>query len=117
MRLSFDVNDRKGLEIIILTALLTFQDASETYHTPPAEQPATPGGTSINPLARMLSAGRISSDVPPPPPPKPAPKSGLERIIEMHGLRGDAFNEVTVEEEGSFTDWAAFCDRLLQVGP
>ncbi|OBZ65263.1 hypothetical protein A0H81_14779 [Grifola frondosa] len=28
----FDIHDRKGLEIVILTALLTFQDSNDAYH-------------------------------------------------------------------------------------
>ncbi|KAF9244642.1 hypothetical protein BU15DRAFT_86013 [Melanogaster broomeanus] len=90
----FDIEDRKGLEIIILTALMTFQDASDVYHEPIA--------TPVSP-----------PPVPPPPPPKPAPKKGVERIAELQQGRGEV-NEVTVVEEGTIKDYAKHSSRLLQ---
>ena len=103
----FDINDRKGLEIVILTALLTFQDLSGAYHEPNA------GGNTPPSLNRQPSSNTSA----PPPPPKPAPKTGVERIVEMQAMRGE-INEITVEDEVGASDYAEYCAQLLQVnGP
>lgn len=107
----FDIDDRKGLEIVILTALLTFSDTNEAVHTP--EGNSSP---SVNPLSRTTSvAAAGAKDIPPPPPPKPAPKIGLERIAEMQAIKGE-YNEIIISEEGTIADYAAYCNGLLQVG-
>ncbi|KAI9573766.1 hypothetical protein HD554DRAFT_2012186 [Boletus coccyginus] len=104
----FDVEDRKGLEIVLLTALLTFQDASDVYHEPNTTATATPSTSPTSPVPHKMSASGA-----PPPPPKPAPKKGIERIAELQLSRGQV-NEVTVLEEGAITDYAKHCARLLQ---
>ena len=88
--LRFDIYDRKGLEITILTALMTFHDMNEVYHTVP--------------------------EVPPVPSPQPAQRTGAERIAELHATRGD-INEILVEESGSIGDYAKYTSSLLQVSP
>jgi len=111
----FDIDDRKGLEIVVLTALLTFQDANEAAHTP------EPSNSSTNPLSRTATAFASStvsplppsSDAPPPPPPKPAPKTGVDRIAEMQAIKGE-YNEIVISDEGSIQDYASYCNRLLQ---
>ncbi|EIN09411.1 hypothetical protein PUNSTDRAFT_85754 [Punctularia strigosozonata HHB-11173 SS5] len=100
----FDIDDKKGLEIVLLSALLTFSDTSDAYHT------AKPEG-SPNPPP---SAIRQSSGPRPTPPPKPPPKTGPERIAELQSDKGAMVNEVTVEEEGSVHDYASHCYTLLQ---
>ena len=105
---SFDIEDRKGLEIVILTALLTFQDSSDVYHTP------REGSPTSNSMLPVLGS-RKTSEGPPLRPPKPAPKTGVERIAEMQALRREV-NEVTVDDEGSVNDYAQYCVNLLQVG-
>lgn len=95
----------------MLSALLTFQDSSDEYHTPPIE-----GAPTTNPLNRMLGTRKASgSESAPAIPPKPAPRAGVDRAAELHDIRGDAVNEVTVEEEVAFGDWAQYCEKLLQV--
>jgi hypothetical protein len=106
---SFDIEDRKGLEIVILTALLTFQDSSDAYHPPREESPSS--NSSILPVL----GSRKTSEGLPLRPPKPAPKTGVERIAEMQALRKEV-NEVTVDDEGSVNDYARYCANLLQVG-
>lgn len=99
----FDVADRKGLEIVILTALLTLHDSNESYHSPaPSRQ-----SSGIVPALPKEPAS-------PPPvlPAKPEPKSGVDRIAEVHAIRGE-MNEVTVEEEGDVEDYARYCSNLL----
>ncbi|KAF5367829.1 hypothetical protein D9757_010332 [Collybiopsis confluens] len=98
----FEINDRKGLEIVLLTALLTFHDSNDVYHTPNTSPTPTP-----SPNAPIIL------EPPPPPPPKPEPKQGLDRIAELQAIRGE-FNEVTVEDEGSVDDYAQYCWNLLE---
>ncbi|KIY45030.1 hypothetical protein FISHEDRAFT_50295 [Fistulina hepatica ATCC 64428] len=97
----FDIDDRKGLEIVLLTALLTFQDYTEGHrevaasksHKPPAS--ATPQLTTTPPAV----------------PPKPT-LTGVDHIAEVHAVRGD-INEVTVDGEGNVEDYAQYCSNLL----
>ncbi|KAG6891230.1 hypothetical protein C0995_008482 [Termitomyces sp. Mi166 len=96
----FDINDRKGLEIVILTALLTFSDVNEGYHASQemtvrnvARAPTTPDAPAVSKQTQP------TEEAPPPPPPKPAPKTGVERIAEMQASLG-VYNEIFVEEEG-----------------
>ncbi|OJA11972.1 hypothetical protein AZE42_07236 [Rhizopogon vesiculosus] len=93
----FDIEDRKGLEIVILTALLTFQDASDAYHESPQNSNAT----------------TPPSASPPAVPPKPKRKTGVERVAEIQAARGE-FNEVLIVDECSYKDYAQYCARLLQ---
>jgi len=100
------------LEIVLLTALLTFQDANEAHHSPEA------GSSSTNPLGRassaMLGSKSPSAETPPAPPPKPAPKTGIDRIAEMQAIKGE-YNEIIVNAEGNIQEYAEYCNKLLQV--
>lgn len=139
----FDIDDRKGLEVVILTALLTFQDTNEAYHTPqpPSAEPSVPaqpgsGFTGFlgsvrrasDPARQRLSRQASDMDAtspivaptaaPPPLPPKPEPKVGVDRVAEVHAVRaaqgeGEA-NEVLVEEEGMAEDYAEYAETLLR---
>jgi hypothetical protein len=120
----FDINDRKGLEIAILTALLTFQDFNEPT-TPEATAKGAKVSDTVVPAPSTnhattaanipaYAAPVIELMPPPPPPPKPAPKTGVDRVAEMHALRGEV-NEVVVEDEGVVPDYAQYCYNLLQV--
>jgi hypothetical protein len=109
----FDIDDRKGLEIVILTTLLTFQDSNEAVHS--GEAPPPPS----NPLSRAASAlvgtpmAPNTSERAPAPPPKPAPKTGIERIAELQALQGE-YNEIIVSGEGDVPDYAQYCSKLLE---
>jgi hypothetical protein len=106
----FDIDDRKGLEIVILTALLTFQDASDTYHEPSSD------GNATTSALKSLTTRKASGGTPPVPPPKPAPKKGVERVAEMQASTGRGeVNEVFIVDECSFKDYAQYCARMLQV--
>lgn len=105
----FDIDDRKGLEIVILTALLSFQDASDAYHEPNTPATATPSTPTTAPVSTTPSTAAA-----PALPPKPSPKKGVERIAELQMGRGQV-NEVTVLKEGAISDYAKLCTRLLQV--
>ncbi|EKM81872.1 hypothetical protein AGABI1DRAFT_36383 [Agaricus bisporus var. burnettii JB137-S8] len=105
----FDVDDRKGLELVILTALLTFSDANEQYAIAPpppsSNSRAVSSPSNVKPPATILEARPL-------PPPKPAPKTGMDRIAELQAIRGE-YNEVTVEDEGSVEHYAQYCSNLL----
>jgi len=104
----FDIDDRKGLEIVILTALMTFQDANDVYHTPEASSSSVPRrGSSKDNVPTSPTVGPV-----PAPPPKPPKKLGIDRIAEIQALRGQ-FNEVTVEDEGSIEDYAQYCANRM----
>ncbi|KAG6852805.1 hypothetical protein C0991_009081 [Blastosporella zonata] len=112
----FDIEDRKGLEIVILTALLTFSDVNEGYHTP-QHTPRNVSRTNSAPLNASAASSpqptQLAEEIPPPPPPKPAPKTGVDRIAEMQASLGE-YNEITVEEEGQVQHYAEYCSRLLE---
>ena len=96
----FDIEDRKGLEIVLLTALFTFSDLNESYHASSDGRPGPP---------RRASSGA------PPVPPKPEPRVGVERIAEMQAYKGEV-NELVVEDEGEIGDYAGHGWNLLKVG-
>lgn len=112
-KLRFDIEDRKGLEIVLLTALLTFQDSNESYHTPP-DGGSTPIGFPLNRRKPSDNSTPTTLSPPPPPPPKPAPKTGIDRLAELQAIRGE-YNEVAVDDEGSINDYAQYCCNLLEV--
>jgi hypothetical protein len=91
----------------MLTALLTFQDSNDSYHSPGEESPSG----FVGGITRKISANAAP---PPPTPPKPKPKVGVDRIAEMQAIRGEV-NEVTVESEGDVDSYAEYCWNLLQV--
>jgi hypothetical protein len=94
----FEIADRKGLEITILATLLTFQDLASSNNAPSEPNVLSPP----------------SQAEAPPPPPRPAPKTGVDRIAEMHAMRYEP-NEVTVNEEGSIENYGEYAEGLLAV--
>lgn len=98
----FEIEDRKGLEIVMLTALLSFQDSSDLFHAPSG---------SATPLSQPTISRRKATGDPPQLPKKPAPRTGVERIAEMQ----KEVNEVEVGEEGDVGDYAQYCAKLLEV--
>jgi hypothetical protein len=95
----FDIADRKGLEITLLTTLLTFQDMSAANNTPSAESSVP---------------SPVHAEAAPPLPPRPAPKTGVDRVAEMHAMRYEP-NEVTVDGEGSVENYGEYAEGLLAV--
>ncbi|KAH9080247.1 hypothetical protein EDB83DRAFT_2608502 [Lactarius deliciosus] len=95
----FDIADRKGLEIALLTTLLTIQDMAAANNTP------------ANPI---ILAPPMQPKAPPTPPPRPAPKTGVNRITEMHAMRYES-NEVTVNKEGLIKNYGEYAESLLVV--
>ncbi|KAH9041240.1 hypothetical protein EDB85DRAFT_2247934 [Lactarius pseudohatsudake] len=74
------------------TTLLTIQDMAAANNTP-----ADP----------IILAPPVQPEAPPTPPPRTAPKTGVNRIAEMHAMRYEP-NEVTVNEEGSIEDYGEY---------
>ena len=87
------------MEITILTTLLTVQDLASPNNIAPSEP------NVLSPPAQVEA---------PPPPPRPAPKTGVDRIAEMHAMRYEP-NEVTVNEEGSIENYGEYAEGLLAV--
>jgi hypothetical protein len=96
----FDIADRKGLEITLLTTLLTSQDLSVPNNTPSAES--------------SVPSPPVQAEAAPPLPPRPAPKTGVDRVAEMHAMRYEP-NEVTVDGEGSVENYGEYAEGLLAV--
>jgi hypothetical protein len=88
------------LEITILTALLTLQDliAAKSAPSEPQVVPSLPPAQTKAPS----------------PPPRPAPKTGIDRIAEMHAMRYEP-TEVMVNEEGSVENYGEYAEGLLAV--
>jgi hypothetical protein len=89
------------LEITILTALLTLQDLIAAKSAPSEPAQVIP---SLPPAQTKA----------PSPPPRPAPKTGVDRIAEMHAMRYEP-NEVMVNEEGSVENYGEYAEGLLAV--
>jgi len=94
----FDIADRKGLEVTLLTTLLTLQDLSTANNSPSAEF--------------LVPSRPALAEAAPPIPPRPAPKTGVDRVAEMHAMRYEP-NEVTVDAEGSVEDYGEYAEGLL----
>jgi hypothetical protein len=111
----FEINDRKGLEIVVLTALLTFQDNNESQRnsdpTPSLPPSSIPLNKAPSPAPVVLA---LQSNDMPPLPPKPAPKTGVDGIAEMQAMKGE-YNEIIISDEGDVHDYAEYCNNLLQV--
>ena len=88
------------MEITLLTTLLTCQDMSTAYNTPSAESP--------------VPSAPVQAEAAPPLPPRPAPKTGVDRVAEMHAMRYEP-NEVTVDGEGSVENYGEYAEGLLAV--
>ncbi|KAJ3995416.1 hypothetical protein F5050DRAFT_1538167, partial [Lentinula boryana] len=99
----FDIEDRKGLELVFLTSLLTFLNSADARNS--TKEDERTGGLGEIPDSN-------SKPSPPTPPPTP-PTSGLNMIARMQALR-TVVHETTVFEEGEIDDYAGFCWRLLK---
>lgn len=111
-----------------MTALLSFQDTNDAYHTPTPEPTPVPSPHAVPPPPPALNipppdaGSRTLSDLPTSPapalPPRPPPKTGVERIAELHmirSLQGEGeVNEVEVGDEGTVDDYAQYAEGLLK---
>ncbi|KAF8573597.1 hypothetical protein K439DRAFT_1555807 [Ramaria rubella] len=98
----FDIDDRKGLEILLLTSLLTFGDHSEQLRTKPSDVPSS--------VANMPPSS--AAPVPPAPPPKPEGwKEDQIAILQAKEQRD--VNEVVIGETGNVDEYVKHCVSLL----
>ncbi|KAF8478252.1 hypothetical protein JB92DRAFT_3048096 [Gautieria morchelliformis] len=96
----FDIEDRKGLEIVLLAGLLTFGDYSEQMRAKPSE--ATQSPANVPPVA-----------APPSPPPKPDGwKEDQIAILQAKEQRD--VNEVVIGEQGGVDEYVQHCVSLLK---
>ncbi|KAJ7647580.1 hypothetical protein FB45DRAFT_998609 [Roridomyces roridus] len=109
----FDIEDRKGLEIVLLTSLMTFNDANELAHAQFSSGPMSPVSPQASDPNVPMSPSSTLPTPTPPLAPRPPKKLGIDRIAEMQAVRG-LFNEVAVEEEGSVEDYGQYCANLFQ---
>ncbi|KAJ3755677.1 hypothetical protein EV360DRAFT_49332 [Lentinula raphanica] len=96
----FDIDDRKGLEFVILTSLLIFLDVADAQKNQNSKN--SPGANNSS----------VSKPYPPSPPLTP-PTSGVNLVARMQAMRS-VIHEVTVFEEGEIDDYAKFCWRMLR---
>ncbi len=87
------------MEITILTTVLTLQDLSAAYNSPSTESSVP---------------ANLQAEAAPPVPPRTAPKTGVDRIAEMHAMRYEP-NEVTVDGEGLVENYGEYSEGLLAV--
>ncbi|KAJ3928693.1 MAG: hypothetical protein NXY57DRAFT_901520 [Lentinula lateritia] len=110
----FDIEDRKGLELVILTSLLTFLDSADAnfpHMIVNDEQSLVPG--VITPPPPPGGGGRRKSMWTALSPPRKATSSGVDLVAQLLAPRL-VIHEVTVHEEGEIEDYAKFCWRLLR---
>ena len=108
--ISFDIHDRKGLEIVMLSALLSFSDYSEANRSKREREESIPPTPAPGPSAKAL--GKMAA-VPPELPPKPENiKTGVERVAELQ--RGN-LSEVSIFDEEDAVDYAQYCANRLEV--
>ncbi|EJD07364.1 uncharacterized protein FOMMEDRAFT_164351 [Fomitiporia mediterranea MF3/22] len=105
----FDINDRKGLEIVLLSALLSFQDYSEDIHGRKEDSTSSTPSLLGTPATKTSKTPEVTSP-PPELPPKPQ-KTGVEKVAEM---QTGELGEVTVEADGLAQDYAQYCANLLE---
>ncbi|KAJ3733699.1 hypothetical protein DFJ43DRAFT_994521 [Lentinula guzmanii] len=123
----FDIEDRKGLELVFLTSLLTFLDSADARNsTKEDEGTGGLGGdkkkstwTALSPFGgsgeSKLASGSPEQVIPSPrsSPLQSVAQSGVNMIARMQALR-TVVHETTVFEEGEIDDYAGFCWRLLK---
>ncbi|KAJ3964430.1 hypothetical protein EV361DRAFT_812149 [Lentinula raphanica] len=125
----FDIDDRKGLEFVILTSLLIFLDVADAQKnqnskTSPGANvvPIIGSGTIPNATKKPswidLSpfGGHSGMNVSSGPQTQMVPalgSSGVNLVARMQAMRS-VIHEVTVFEEGEIDDYAKFCWRMLR---
>ncbi|KAJ3829005.1 hypothetical protein F5880DRAFT_1471510 [Lentinula raphanica] len=125
----FDIDDRKGLEFVILTSLLIFLDVADAQKN---QNSKTSPGANVVPI---IGSGTIPNATKKPswidlspfgghsgmkvsssPQTQMVPalgSSGVNLVARMQAMRS-VIHEVTVFEEGEIDDYAKFCWRMLR---
>ncbi|KAG8836081.1 hypothetical protein FRC17_010014 [Serendipita sp. 399] len=91
----FDIDDRKGLEIVMLAALLSFQDHSEALRN------NTGASAASAPPSRHNSDGPMA----------PSPSDVISATQTKHKMHQ---NDVVIGDEASVEDFANHCVQLLK---
>ncbi|CCO28472.1 hypothetical protein BN14_02467 [Rhizoctonia solani AG-1 IB] len=101
--LAFDIVDKKGLEVLLLASLLSFQDQSEEYRTRAAAAEATSGGLRAY---QSTSAGNPTPTLP--------PKPGEALVVKLQSSHKREPNEIVVGSEGAVDEYVDLACNLLQ---
>ncbi|KAF8606033.1 hypothetical protein BDV93DRAFT_543190 [Ceratobasidium sp. AG-I] len=103
----FDVNDRRGLEVLLVASLLSFQDQSDEYRTRAATAEATSGGLRAYSRQSSSGAGGVSSPALP-------PKPGEAMVVKLQSSHKHEPNEIVVGSEGAVDEYVDLACNLLQ---
>ncbi|KDQ13076.1 hypothetical protein BOTBODRAFT_133991 [Botryobasidium botryosum FD-172 SS1] len=96
----FSIQDRKGLEVVILCGLLTFQDYTEGFRsTPEASSPT---------ISRAASTQNILLAAQSTPPPLP-PKTAASMIASLQAQENCDINEIVVGDVAEVNDYVEYC--------
>ncbi|KAF8511844.1 hypothetical protein BU17DRAFT_69514 [Hysterangium stoloniferum] len=101
----FEINDKKGLEVVLLASLLTFGDYSEQLRAKSTNEnsnitPATPAITSATRLPAL-------------PPAKPEEGWKEDQIAILQAKEQRGVNEVVIGEVGEIHEYVNHCVSLL----
>ncbi|CUA78125.1 hypothetical protein RSOLAG22IIIB_02743 [Rhizoctonia solani] len=99
----FDISDKKGLEVLLVASLLSFQDQSEEYRTRAAVAEATSGGLRAY---QSSSAGNSTPALP--------PKPGEALVVKLQASHKHEPNEIVVGSEGAVDEYVDLACNLLQ---
>ncbi|CAE7124972.1 unnamed protein product [Rhizoctonia solani] len=102
-KIRFDISDKKGLEVLLIASLLSFQDQSEEYRTRAAVAEATSGGMR----AYQSSSAENSTPVLP-------PKPGEALVVKLQSSHKHEPNEIVVGSEGAVDEYVDLACNLLQ---
>jgi len=100
----FDIMDRKGLEIVMLTALLSFQDEDGPSPKPSSSPPPPP--SKVAQVPEQPTAER--------PAPKIPERSPDDEVAILQASESHEANEVVVGEVGEASKYADLCIKLLK---
>ncbi|CAE6449339.1 unnamed protein product [Rhizoctonia solani] len=99
----FDISDKKGLEVLLIASLLSFQDQSEEYRTRAAAAEATSGGL------RAYQSTNAETSTPALP-----PKPGEALVVKLQSSHKHEPNEIVVGSEGAVDEYVDLACNLLQ---
>ncbi|QRV88898.1 hypothetical protein RhiJN_16916 [Ceratobasidium sp. AG-Ba] len=100
----FDVEDRRGLEVVLVASLLSFQDQSDEYRTRTAAADAASGG--LRAYSRQSSTSGSSPALP--------PKPGEAMVVKLQSSHKHEPNEIVVGSEGAIDEYVDLACNLLQ---
>ncbi|KEP55202.1 hypothetical protein V565_007080 [Rhizoctonia solani 123E] len=99
----FDINDKKGLEVLLIASLLSFQDQSEEYRARASVAETHSGGLRAY---QTSSAGNSTPALP--------PKPGEALVVKLQSSHKHEPNEIIVGSEGAVDEYVDLACNLLQ---